>query len=73
VTSDMREAIRKMARDEGLSPSKIGLVLGVSNFSVRYVLDANCERVKSTARVKRFQRFRRSMRTLAQALDAMEA
>ena len=44
-----------MATDEGLSPYKIAMILGLSSFSVRYVIDHKGERAKSHARVRRWR------------------
>jgi hypothetical protein len=40
---------------DGIPPHKIAWVLGVSDFSVRYVLDHKGERSKSHARVRRWR------------------
>jgi hypothetical protein len=54
MTSEIRAAIHAMA-NEPLCPSKIAIILSISHFSVRYVLDANGERAKSHARVRRWR------------------
>ncbi len=54
----MRDKIARLARD-GLTPNKIGMILNVSNSSVRYVMDHNGEREKNRARVARWRAERR--------------
>ena len=60
MTSDTRAAIRRMSEHEGLTPHKIALVLGVSDYSVRYVLFHNDERAKNRARVARWRAQRKA-------------
>ena len=55
----MRARIAHLA-NEGLTPHKIGLLLNISNYSVRYVLDHNGERAKNRARVARWRAGRRA-------------
>ena len=62
MTPSTRAAIHAMAHGENLCPHKIADILGVSHFSVRYVLDANGERAKSHARIKRWRAARKAAR-----------
>lgn len=62
MTSATRAKILRMAAHEGLSPVKIATILGVSRFSVRYVLDHKDERAKSHARVRAWRERRKVTR-----------
>ena len=70
MTSDTRAEIIRL-NQEGVSPHKIAWIVGASDYSVRYVLNRNGERKKSADRVNQWNRQRRTMRLLAQALEAM--
>lgn len=48
--------IIEMAKDEGLSPYKIAMILGVASSSVLYVLDHKGHRAKSKARAWAWQK-----------------
>ncbi len=58
MSEAMRDKIARLAR-EGLTPRKIGLVLNISDYSVRYVLDHNGERAKNRVRVALWRAERR--------------
>jgi len=45
---------------EGLSPAKIGLILGCSDYSARYVLDHKGEREKNRERIRRWRARRKT-------------
>lgn len=55
--SDRAEIVRLYA--EGLSPAKIGLILGCSDYSARYVLDHKGERKKNRDRMRRWRERRK--------------
>ena len=55
---DRGEIVRLYA--EGLSPAKIGLILGCSDYSARYVLDHKGEREKNRERIRRWRARRKT-------------
>jgi hypothetical protein len=59
MSPETRSEIVRLAAHESLMTHKIAWILGVSHFSVRYVLDHNGERAKSHARVRRWRERRR--------------